>query len=127
HNRGRLGKTLWTQAETGDKLIVRGLWDAEQEARWAGDEIEALQRRGHKLREIALLVRAGFQTREFEERFIALALPYRVIGAPRSTVGATPPSGSRTPTCCRSCSTRAAIPGCGRPTPRPTRRAASKT
>src|SRR5436190_3633315 len=83
HNRGRLGKTLWTQAEAGDKLIVRGLWDAEQEARWAGDEIEALQRRRHPLKEIAILVRAGFQTREFEERFISLALPYRVIGGPR--------------------------------------------
>jgi len=83
HNRGRLGKTLWTRAEGGDKVTVRGLWDAEQEARWAGDEIEALQRKGHKLSEIAILVRAGFQTREFEERFIALALPYRVIGGPR--------------------------------------------
>ena len=83
HNRGRLGKTLWTRAGQGDKLVVRGLWDAEQEARWVGDEIEALQRQKHALREIAILVRAGFQTREFEERFIALALPYRVIGGPR--------------------------------------------
>ncbi len=83
HNRGRLGKTLWTQAGDGDKVIVRALWDAEEEARWVGDEIEALQRKGHALSEIAILVRAGFQTREFEERFIALALPYRVIGGPR--------------------------------------------
>jgi DNA helicase-2/ATP-dependent DNA helicase PcrA len=83
HNRGRLGKTLWTRADAGDKVIVRGLWDAEQEARWVGDEIEALHRRQHALREIAILVRAGFQTREFEERFIALALPYRVVGGPR--------------------------------------------
>ena len=83
HNRGRLGKTLWTQAGDGDKIMVRALWDAEEEARWVGDEIEALQRNGHALGEIAILVRAGFQTREFEERFIALALPYRVIGGPR--------------------------------------------
>ena len=83
HNRGRLGKTLWTRADAGDRIAVRGLWDAEQEARWVGDEIEALQRKGHALREIAILVRAGFQTREFEERFISLALPYRVIGGPR--------------------------------------------
>jgi ATP-dependent DNA helicase UvrD/PcrA len=83
HNRGRLGKTLWTRAEAGEKLTVRGLWDAEAEARWVGDEIEALQRKGHALKEIAILVRAGFQTREFEERFIALALPYRVVGGPR--------------------------------------------
>jgi DNA helicase II / ATP-dependent DNA helicase PcrA len=83
HNNGRLGKTLWTRAEAGDKIMVRGLWDAEQEARWVGEEIEALHRRQHALREIAILVRAGFQTREFEERFIALALPYRVVGGPR--------------------------------------------
>jgi len=83
HNRGRLGKTLWTRADGGDKITVRGLWDAEQEARWVGDEIEALHRRQHALKEIAILVRAGFQTREFEERFIALALPYRVVGGPR--------------------------------------------
>ncbi len=83
HNSGRLGKTLWTRAADGGKVVVRGLWDAEQEARWVGEEIEALQRQGHALKEIAILVRAGFQTREFEERFIALALPYRVIGGPR--------------------------------------------
>jgi DNA helicase II / ATP-dependent DNA helicase PcrA len=83
HNRGRLGKTLWTQAGDGEKVVVRALWDAEEEARWVGDEIEALQRNGHALSEIAILVRAGFQTREFEERFIGLALPYRVIGGPR--------------------------------------------
>jgi DNA helicase II / ATP-dependent DNA helicase PcrA len=83
HNQGRLGKTLWTRAGDGDKVVVRALWDAEEEARWVGDEIEALQRKGEALREIAILVRAGFQTREFEERFIGLALPYRVIGGPR--------------------------------------------
>src|SRR5579884_215652 len=82
-NRGRLGKTLWTRIDEGEKVVVRGLWDAEQEARWVGDEIEALQRRGHALSQVAILVRAGFQTREFEERFISMALPYRVIGGPR--------------------------------------------
>jgi DNA helicase II / ATP-dependent DNA helicase PcrA len=82
-NRGRLGKTLWTEANEGEKVVVRALWDAEEEARWVGDEIEALQRKGDALREIAILVRASFQTREFEERFISLALPYRVIGGPR--------------------------------------------
>jgi DNA helicase-2/ATP-dependent DNA helicase PcrA len=82
-NRGRLGKTLWTRADEGDKVVVRAVWDADEEARWVGDEIEALQRKGHALSEVAILVRAGFQTREFEERFISLALPYRVIGGPR--------------------------------------------
>src|SRR5246500_2552614 len=82
-NRGRLGKTLWTEADEGEKGVVRAVWDAEDEARWVGDEIEALQRKGHALSEVAILVRASFQTREFEERFISLALPYRVIGGPR--------------------------------------------
>ncbi len=82
-NRGRLGKTLWTEADEGEKVVVRAVWDAEEEARWVGDEIEALQRNRHALSEIAILVRAGFQTREFEDRFITLALPYRVIGGPR--------------------------------------------
>jgi len=82
-NGGRLGKTLWTEAGEGEKIVVRAVWDALDEARWVGDEIEALQRKGHALSEVAILVRAAFQTREFEERFISLALPYRVIGGPR--------------------------------------------
>ena len=82
-NEGRLGKTLWTDRTEGEPLTIRGVWDGEEEARVIGDEIESLQRKGHKLDEIAILVRAGFQTREFEERFITLGLPYRVIGGPR--------------------------------------------
>jgi DNA helicase II / ATP-dependent DNA helicase PcrA len=83
HNAGRLGKTLWTEGEAGRPISVRGLWDGADEARLVGAEIEALQRAGHRLGEIAILVRAGFQTREFEERFIAIGLPYRVIGGLR--------------------------------------------
>ncbi len=83
HNQGRLGKTLWTEAEAGEQVSLRGVWDGEREARAVGEEIEALRAAGHRLGEIAILVRAGFQTREFEERFMALALPYRVIGGPR--------------------------------------------
>jgi DNA helicase-2/ATP-dependent DNA helicase PcrA len=83
HNRGRLGKTLWTEDEAGDKVKVRALWDGEEEARAVGEEIEALQRRGQRLGGIAVLVRAGFQTREFEERLITLGVPYRVVGGPR--------------------------------------------
>lgn len=83
NNHGRLGKQLWTETEGGEKVRVRGLWDAEEEARWVGDEVEALQRKGTSLGQMAVLVRAGFQTREFEERFITLGLPYRVIGGPR--------------------------------------------
>ncbi len=82
-NEGRLGKTLWTVLNEGERIVLRGLWDGEEEARWVGDEIEARQRQGETLAGIAILVRAGFQTREFEERFITLGLPYRVIGGPR--------------------------------------------
>ena len=67
----------------GERISVRGVWDGDEEARTVGEEIEALQRDKHALSQIAILVRAGFQTREFEERFITLGLPYRVIGGPR--------------------------------------------
>jgi len=83
HNANRLGKTLYTSAEAGEKPTVSGLWDSEEEARVVGEEIEAAQRAGVSLDEIAILVRASFQMREFEERFIALGLPYKVIGGPR--------------------------------------------
>ena len=89
HNEGRLGKTLRTEDVPGEKVQVTGGWDSEEEARSVGEEIEQLQRaareRGedHPLDEIAILVRASFQMREFEDRFIQLGLPYRVIGGPR--------------------------------------------
>lgn len=83
HNEGRLGKTLWAEADKGEKIRVRGLWDGEAEARYIGEEIENLQRKGWSLNQTAVLVRAGFQMREFEERFIQLGIPYRVIGGPR--------------------------------------------
>ncbi|TMJ04890.1 MAG: AAA family ATPase [Alphaproteobacteria bacterium] len=83
HNEGRLGKTLRTEDEPGEKVTVTGAWDSEEEARAVGEEIEELQRAGHSLEEIAILVRASFQMREFEDRFVTLGLPYRVIGGPR--------------------------------------------
>ena len=88
HNEGRLGKTLRTEDELGEKVNVTGAWDSEEEARAIGEEIEQLQRGGesgekHPLNEIAILVRASFQMREFEDRFVTLGLPYRVIGGPR--------------------------------------------
>src|SRR5690606_469191 len=66
-----------------EKVRVRGVWDGPEEARMVGEEIEALQRGGHPLSQIAILVRATHQTREFEERFVTLGLPYRLIGGPR--------------------------------------------
>ena len=83
HNRSRLGKTLWTAAGDGERVQVATLYDSLEEARWIGDEIEAAQRAGTSLGEMAVLVRTGAQTREFEERFMTLGLPYRVVGGPR--------------------------------------------
>jgi len=82
-NEGRLGKTLWTEGEAGERVRLTETWDGQQEARVVGEEIEALQRRGESLDEIAILVRASFQTRAFEERFLTIGLPYRVIGGLR--------------------------------------------
>jgi len=82
-NEGRLGKTLFTDGEEGERVSVACAWDSEEEARMVADEIEALQHKGHSLQEMAILVRASFQMREFEERFITNAIPYRVIGGPR--------------------------------------------
>lgn len=83
HNEGRLGKTLFSEGDEGERVSVTGAWDSGEEARAVGEEIEALQRAGHRLSEIAILVRASFQMREFEDRFVTLGLPYRVIGGPR--------------------------------------------
>jgi DNA helicase-2/ATP-dependent DNA helicase PcrA len=83
HNEGRLGKTLRTEDVDGEKVTVTGSWDSEEEARAIGEEIEQLQRAGHKLNDVAILVRASFQMREFEDCFVTLGLPYRVIGGPR--------------------------------------------
>ena len=83
HNEGRLGKTLFTDDEEGEKVTITGAWDSEEEARLIGEEIEALQHKGHSPASMAVLVRISAQMREIEERFITLGLPYRVIGGPR--------------------------------------------
>ncbi|PCJ60122.1 MAG: DNA helicase II [Rhodospirillaceae bacterium] len=82
-NTGRLGKELWTEDKEGERPVVRGVWDGEAEARLVGDDVENLHRKGNSLNEMAILVRAGFQTREFEERFLTLGVPYRVVGGLR--------------------------------------------
>ncbi len=83
HNAGRLGKTLWTEAGAGERVTVRGVWDEAEEARVVGEEIEAASRAGTSLDQCAILVRAGFQTRAFEERLVTLGVPYRVVGGLR--------------------------------------------
>ncbi|MBX3505722.1 MAG: UvrD-helicase domain-containing protein [Parvibaculum sp.] len=84
-NEQRLGKTLWTEANDneGEKIKIASYWDGEEEARAVAEEVEQLQRQGHLLRDMAILVRASFQMREFEDRFINLGIPYRVVGGPR--------------------------------------------
>ncbi|MCK0096224.1 UvrD-helicase domain-containing protein [Yoonia sp. F2084L] len=87
-NKGRLGKTLFTNGEDGEKVRLIGHWDGEEEARWIGEEVEAMQRgtRGMApmgLDDLAILVRASHQMRAFEDRFLTIGLPYRVIGGPR--------------------------------------------
>ncbi len=92
-NKGRLGKTLWTQEEGGEKVVVRGVWDGEAESRLIADEIERAKkgspstgggdRNPRKYRDMAILVRASFQMRAFEERFVLLQIPYTVVGGPR--------------------------------------------
>ena len=84
HNTGRLGKTLFTDLPQGDRVKVIGVWDGPEEARRVGDEIEAWQHRGPKgqntLDSVAILIRAQYQSREFEDRFIAIGMPYRIVG-----------------------------------------------
>ena len=87
-NAGRLGKTLWTDMSGGEKVRLIGHWDGEEEARWIGEEVEALQRGTRHLDPVslnaqAILVRASHQMRAFEDRFLTIGLPYRVIGGPR--------------------------------------------
>ena len=80
HNETRLGKELYTSHDQGDEIQISGYWDGSEEARSLSSQIEFLIKDGHSLDDIAVLVRAGFQTREFEERFMAIGLPYRVVG-----------------------------------------------
>jgi DNA helicase-2/ATP-dependent DNA helicase PcrA len=82
-NHERLGKTLWTDGEDGEKVRIKSVWDGDEEAIFVGEEIEALQRAGSRLSDMAILVRAGFQTRAFEERFLKLGISYKVIGGLR--------------------------------------------
>ncbi|MDI1363505.1 MAG: UvrD-helicase domain-containing protein [bacterium] len=82
-NKDRLGKTLWTEALGGEKVKVSGVWDGEAESRMIADEIEKAKRAGRKYTQMAILVRASFQMRAFEERFVMLQIPYKVVGGPR--------------------------------------------
>ena len=83
HNESRLGKTLWTGSGEGEKVIIKSVWDGEEEARQITSELEKMSLKNINLDETAILVRASYQMREFEDRFISVGLPYKVIGGPR--------------------------------------------
>jgi DNA helicase-2/ATP-dependent DNA helicase PcrA len=82
-NKSRLGKTLWTEIQGGEKVKVSGVWDGEAESRMVADAIETAKKAGRKYSQMAILVRASFQMRAFEERFVMLQIPYKVVGGPR--------------------------------------------
>lgn len=82
-NKSRLGKTLWTDEQGGEKVIVRGVWDGDAESRLIADDVENAKRGGRRYRDIAILVRASFQMRAFEERFALLQIPLKIIGGQR--------------------------------------------
>ncbi|NQX79356.1 MAG: UvrD-helicase domain-containing protein, partial [Hyphomicrobiaceae bacterium] len=83
HNKERLGKRLFTSDQNGEKVVVMSVWDDEEEARVIGEDIEVLYSNNYPLNDVAILVRASFQMRAFEDRFVTLGIPYRVIGGPR--------------------------------------------
>ena len=80
NNDDRLGKKIWSDLKDGDKVRVNSFSDGRDEATGISDIIEKELIKYFSLNDIAILVRAAFQTREFEERFIKIGLPYRVIG-----------------------------------------------
>ncbi len=82
-NSARLGKTLWTESEGGDKVRVQGIWDGAAEAQFVAEDIEKQKKGGRNFADMAILVRASFQMRAFEERFVMLQIPYIVVGGPR--------------------------------------------
>ncbi len=79
-NSERLGKQLWTDLPKGENLRAIGVWDGPEEARRVSEEIERLEGEGASMDEVAILVRAQYQTREFEDRFIQTGINYRIIG-----------------------------------------------
>lgn len=83
NNEGRFGKTLWTNVKEGEKIKLKSVWDEAEEARYVGEEIEDYQHKKISLKDMAILVRAGFQTRAFEERFLTMGISYRVVGGLR--------------------------------------------
>ena len=79
NNQNRVGKTLKTTMEEGDLIKLNCFKNGKDEAIGVSDEIEKIKKK-YSLNSVAILVRAIFQTREFEERFLKIGLPYRILG-----------------------------------------------
>ena len=80
NNEDRLDKNIWSDLGDGEKVKVKSYFDGRNEATGISDTIEQNLSKKYNLNNISILVRAAFQTREFEERFIKIGLPYRIIG-----------------------------------------------
>ena len=83
NNRGRKGKTLWTQKDGGDKIIMRILVDDRDEGRFVSDEIHELKRKGYNFSDFAVLYRTNAQSNSIERALGYSGVPYKVIGGHR--------------------------------------------
>ena len=79
-NKARMGKNLWTDANDGKKISIINTYNSGEEAIYVSDKIEELKNSKESLNSCAILVRASYQTRSFEDRFIKIGLPYKIIG-----------------------------------------------
>ena len=80
NNKNRMGKDLWTDDDAGEKIEIINVNNNEEEATYISDKIEELLSSGVLLESFAILVRASYQTRAFEDRFIKIGMPYKIIG-----------------------------------------------
>ena len=80
HNKDRLGKKLWSDGEKGELVKLNCYKNGKEEAQGVSGVIEENIRKKSSLNDIAILVRAVYQTREFEERFLKIGVSYRIIG-----------------------------------------------
>ena len=82
-NKGRYEKKLWSTNEKGEKISINGFWETKEESAFVTDKIENLINKETPLNEISILFRVSAHTRSFEERLIAIGLPYKIIGGQR--------------------------------------------
>lgn len=83
HNEARLGKTLWTQGGAGELISVYAAFNEQEEALFVMERLRQWIEQGHRRSEAAILYRSNAQSRQFEEKLVALGIPYRVYGGLR--------------------------------------------